>query len=201
MWEYLNKEGCVNMRTNEKKKSGCLSKFFKFFLIIIAIGVLLNLVNDTPIDSSKNTTVQQITTKAPTITATPYKTAAPTAMKTAAPTKEPKLEITLTYPTLGEYGRYYTFNEKVSKATAEDKETIIQCFIPAGNYTLTNEGKYPTFVFIYSEKTVISSSGWEEPAETWVSGMLQVGDSCEITIKENQYINLQENDVFKLIEK
>lgn len=149
-------------------------------------------------------------TAAPTATPTAKPTSTPTAAPTAtatvqptetvAPTAEP-LVITLKYPDLGEYGRYYTFNENVAKATAEDLNTVIQCFIPTGTYTLTNEGKYPTFVFIYSEETRITDAGWEEPVDAWSSGMLKVGDACEITIEEGHYIKLLTNDTFRLVQK
>lgn len=208
-------------RKQQKEKMGCLQRIWHgiislikgvliFFGILLVIGFIIG-------DSDKeNTEVEQpvvtetiTSTVAPTTTVKPtdIPTAAPTPtfseqpteVPTAIPTKEP-LEIILKYPELGEYGVYYTFNENVEKAEESDKETIIQCYVPAGDYTLTNEGKYPTFVYIYSKETVISSFGWEEPAETWVSQMLQVGDSCEIAVAENHYINLQQNDVFKLVQ-
>jgi hypothetical protein len=140
-------------------------------------------------------------TATPSVKVTTAPTLAATAIPTAIPTEAP-LEIVLTYPELGEYGVHYTFNANVEKAEESDKETIIQCFIPAGTYTATYEGNGPwSFVYIYSKETIISDFGWEEPADVWVSQQLKPGESCEIAIKEGYYINLQQNDVFKLVKK
>lgn len=176
-----------------KKTPGCMTRIFQFFFIFIVLAVLFGVGSD-----GNETTTSSGGTIRPTATA--KATQKPTAAPTIEPTAEP-FTIRLESPNLGEYGKYYTFNENVAKAEDSDKETIIQCFVPAGTYTVTNEGKYPTFVFVYSAETVISEDGWEEPAETWGSSMLKVGDSCEVTVKEGHYINLQENDVFKLIQK
>lgn len=108
---------------------------------------------------------------------------------------EETLEIVLAYPELGEYGRYHTFNEDT------DAETIVQYFVPAGVYTVTNVDRSPwTFVYTYSNETQITNAGWEEPAESWVSPMLKVGESCEVTIPEGWYIELQEKDHLKLVQ-
>ena len=176
-----------------KKKPGCLTRLFQFFFIFIVLAVLFGAGNDgTETTTSTGGTIRP--------TATVKATQKPTAAPTVEPTEE-LFTIRLVSPELGEYGKYYTFNENVAKAEDSDKETIIQCFVPAGRYTVTNEGKYPTYVLVYSEKTVINEDGWEEPADTWGSSLLKVGASCEITVKEGHYINLQENDVFQLIQK
>ena len=212
-----------------KKKPGCIGRIFRLFIILVLIGAVFGAFGDKK--ETKDAPVQTINQKTdslvetpdantpipehtstpssvPTSTPTAEPTEKPTAEPTEKPTSEPtntpekeSSEINLEYPDLGEYGTYYTFNEKVKKAEESDKETIIQCFVPAGEYALTNNGKYPTFVYIYSKDTVISEDGWEEPAETWSSKMLNVGDTCDITIEEGHYINLQENDVFTLIIK
>ena len=208
-----------------KKKPGCIGRVFRFFIILVLIGAVFGAFGDSK--ETKNTPVQSNDLKTETLVETPVAntpipeiTPTPTSVPTSTPTYEPTSdqteeptaeptntpdeevsEIKLEYPELGEYGTYYTFNENVKKAEEIDKETIIQCFVPAGEYTLTNNGKHPTFVYIYSKDTVISEDGWEEPAETWSSKMLNVGDSSDITIEEGYYINLQENDVFTLIKK
>lgn len=204
-----------------KQRRGCLGGFFRiiwklikafvFFVgafVILAIVLALN-SNDAekaPAPSKVPTAISTIqkSTPAPTKAQTQKPTATPTIAPTPTPTVKPTekpIVIQLAHPALGKYGKYYTFNENVAKAEDSDKETIIQCFVPAGRYTVTNEGKYPTYVLVYSEKTVINEDGWEEPAETWGSSLLKVGASCEITVKEGHYINLQENDVFQLIQK
>ena len=169
----------------------------KWPIILLALILLAAIGNSNSTDDSNTTATT--TTKKPAITQSATNTPVPDTKATEQP--DAPLTITLRYPELGEYGEYYTFNQNVEKAEASDKETVIQCYVPAGKYTLTNEGNHPTFVFIYSRKTVISSMGWEEPAESWASQMLQVGDSCDIEVKEDHYINLQQNDVFRLIEK
>ena len=194
-----------------KRSGSCLGKLLKKICVLLfCLCVFATIIGDD--DDANTASTATKATAAPTAALTSAPTKAPTEQPTTIPTKKPTeaptsvpteapLVIVLTYPELGEYGEYYTFNANVAKAEESDKETIIQCYVPAGKYTLTNEGQYPTFVFIYSRKTVISSFGWEEPAETWTSQMLQVGDSCDIEIKEDHYINLQENNVFKLVQK
>lgn len=182
---------------------GCLQRVwhfirgaFIFFVILLVIGFV---VGDS---GNKNTTAKQpIVTEPVTATVAHTATAKPTETQTAAPTKEP-FEIILRYPELGEYGVYYTFNENVKKAEESDKNTVIQCFVPAGVYTVTNIDCSPwTFVYTYSKKTVITDAGWEEPADGWVSSMLKPGESCEVTIPEGWYIELLENDHFKMVLK
>lgn len=173
--------------SNQKKR-----KWPTILLALILFAVVGN--SNSKDDANTSTTTA---TKKPAITQSATNTPVPEVKATEQP--DVPQTITLRYPELGEYGEYYTFNQNVKKAEETDKETIIQCYVPAGKYTLTNDGNYPTFVFIYSRETVISSMGWEEPAETWSSDMLLVGDSCEIEVKEDHYINLQQNNVFTLV--
>lgn len=182
----------------KKSRSGCLVVIILFLLIGSRFGSI-----ETKTVTPSATATKAAVTATPTVTTTKQPTTEPTIKPTATPTTEPTAEplvIYLRYPELGEYGRYYTFNATVEKATKEDMNTVIQCFVPVGTYTLTNEGKYPTFVYVYSEETQITSAGWEEPADGWVSKMLQVGDSCETTIEEGYYIKLLDNDTFKLVQ-
>jgi hypothetical protein len=171
----------------------CLEKVLKGILAFICLILLVTFISG---DDEKEATPTTTT-----ITATRKPTQAPADAHTVAPT-EKHLEITLEWSKLGEYGKYYTFNENVEKAEESDKETIIQYFVPAGDYIITNVDRSPwTFVNMYSEKTVITNSGWEEPAEGWVSEMLKPGDSCEITVNEGYYLELHDNDHFKLVQK
>lgn len=209
-------------RKQQKEKMGCLQRIWHGIIrlikcVLIFFGILLVIGFIIGDSDKKNTTVEQPTatavitstvvptttakpTESPTVAPTPTFTKSTTEAPTATPTKEP-VEIILKHPELGQYGVYYTFNEKVEKAEESDKETIIQCFVPAGVYTVTNVDRSPwTFVYVYSKETIITDAGWEEPAETWVSPMLKVGESCEVTIPEGWYINLQEKDHFKLVQ-
>lgn len=177
-----------------KKKRGCGSLIFVCLVFVATLGVLGG--------DSGSSTPKATTTKAAIVTKIPSVTISekPTAKPTVKPTEKP-LEIYLRYPELGEYGRYYVWNLFAERATKEDMYTVIQCFVPPGTYTVTNVGRYPTCVFVYSKETIITDVGWEEAVDGWASGILQVGDSCEVTVKEDYYIKLLQNDNFKLVQK
>lgn len=189
------------MKQQEKRSGCCLVKLVKWFLCFLVFSVVIALFvgNDSTKDTVEPTAAVTSSTATATVTEAPTET--PTDKPTETPTAEP-FEIVLKWPDLGEYGVYYTFNENVKKAEESDKNTVIQCFIPAGVYTVTNIDCSPwTFVYAYSKETVISEDGWEEPADGWVSSMLKPGESCEVTIPEGWYIKLLENDNFKLVLK
>lgn len=169
----------------------------KWPIILLVLILLAAIGNSNSKDDSSATTTT--TTKKPAITQSATNTPVPDTKATEQP--DAKQTITLRYPELGEYGEYYTFNQNVEKAEESDKNTVIQCYVPAGKYTATNESKYPAFIFIYSRETVISSMGWEEAAECWQSDMLQPGDSCDIEVPEGHYIKLLQNNVWKLVER
>ena len=177
-----------------KKKRGCGSLIFVFIVFVATLGVLgADSGSSTP---KATTTKAAIVTKIPSVTISEKPTAKPTVKQTEKP-----LEIYLRYPELGEYGRHYVWNLFAERATKEDMYTVIQCFVPPGTYTVTNVGRYPTCVFVYSKETIITDVGWEEAVDGWASGILQVGDSCEVTVKEDYYIKLLQNDNFKLVQK
>lgn len=174
----------------KKERSGCcLGKLFKWIVYGFALMVVLALFGS--VNGDKDVAQPTAEVKAATSTAAP----------TAAPT-EKRLEILLKYPELGEYGKFYTMNEKVEKAEESDKETITQYFVPAGTYTVTYEGRSPwSYVNVYTKETIITEYGWEECADCWISEQLKPGDSCEVTVPEGWYIHLNENDVFRLVQK
>lgn len=175
--------------SNQKKR--------KWPIILLALILLAVVGNSNSNDTA--TTSTTAATKKPAMTQSATNTPVPEVKATEQP--DAPLTITLQYPELGEYGEYYTFNQNVMKAAESDKNTIIQCYVPAGKYTATNEGNYPAFILIYSRKTVINSSGWEEAAECWQSDMLQPGDTCDIEVPEDYYIKLFQNNVWKLVEQ
>lgn len=181
-----------------KKKGGCGSLVFVFIVFFATLGVL---GGDGGSSTPKATaTKAAIVTKIPSVTISEKPTSKPTTKQTVEPTEKP-LVIYLRYPELGEYGRYYVWNLFAERATKDDMYTVIQCFVPPGTYTVTNVGRYPTCVFVYSKETIITDMGWEEAADGWASGILQVGDSCEVTVEEGYYIKLLQNDNFKLVQK
>lgn len=167
--------------------------------IILLVLILLSAIGNSK--DADDSTATPAATKTASVTQSATNTPVPVSDTSATVQPEEPLTITLKYPELGEYGEYYTFNKNVKKAGASDKNTVIQCYVPAGKYTITNEGNYPAFVFIYSRKTVINSSGWEEPAEYWQSDMLQPGDACDIEVPKDHYIKLFQNNVWKLVER
>lgn len=167
--------------------------------IILLVLILLSAISNS--NDKDDSAVTPAATKTASVTQSATNTPVPVPDTNATIQPEEPLTITLKYPELGEYGEYYTFNKNVKKAGASDKNTVIQCYVPAGKYTITNEGNYPAFVFIYSRKTVINSSGWEEPAEYWQSDMLQPGDTCDIEVPKDHYIKLFQNNVWKLVER
>ena len=177
-----------------KKKRGCGSLIFVFIVFVATLGVL---GGDGGSSTPKATaTKAAVVTKIPSVTISEKPAAKPTVEPTANP-----LVIYLRYPELGEYGRYYVFNAFVEKASKEDMNTVIQCYVPAGTYKVTNLSRYPTFVYTYSKETHITSAGWEEPVEGWASEMLKPSYSCEVTIEEGHYIKLLDNQHFMLVQK
>lgn len=167
--------------------------------IILLVLIMLSAIGNSK--DKDDSAVTPTATKTDSVTQSATNTPVPVPDTSATVQPEEPLTITLKYPELGEYGEYYTFNANVAKAEESDKHTVIQCYVPAGKYTVTNEGNYPAFIFIYSRKTVISSFGWEEAAEYWQSDMLQPGDTCDIEVPEDHYIKLLQNNVWKLVER
>lgn len=107
-----------------------------------------------------------------------------------------KLAFDLVAGELGEYGVPVTFN----KGT-DNEETITAYHIPAGEYTATNIGKYMTQLSIYSDETHTTESGYEEPAETILTKLIDVGATETFTIADGQYIELQEPASFRIEQK
>ena len=188
----------VNGTVKVKKQPGCFTRVIQVFIVFVIISAFAGATNDNEDSSSNGTTIQETHTAKATAAPTMEPTAAHTVEPTIAPTAAP-FTIYLEFPNLGEYGRYYTFNENVEKAEESDKHTVIQCFVPAGTYIVTNEGKYPTYVHCYSAETVYTDDGWEEPRWAYGSSRLDVGDSCKVTVKSGYYIKLLDNDIFKLV--
>lgn len=176
-------------RAMKKERSGCcLGKLFKWIVYGFALMVVLALFGS--VNGDKDAAQPTATVKASTSTAAP----------TATPTEE-KLEILLAYPDHAGYGKWYTFNLGVEKATDADRTKKLQCFVPAGDYVVTNESKYWACVYVYANETAISEEGWEEHTDGWASPILKAGESCDITVPEGWYVLLQEPNIFRLVQK
>lgn len=93
-----------------------------------------------------------------------------------------------------EYAEVLTLN----KGT-EFEETQYVYYLPAGTYTVKNVNeKYPAQINVYSRETHINEAGWEEPSETIFAKLLQVGESVEVGIKEDEYIEIHEPDILEM---
>ncbi len=106
--------------------------------------------------------------------------------------------IVLAHGSLDEYSKEITLN-----AGTSEEATYIGYFIPAGTYTVTNIGKYMDQVTVYADGIQKNDAGWEEPITDGVPRpiVLDVDQSGEITIGENQYVKLGENSLLKFVAK
>lgn len=93
----------------------------------------------------------------------------------------------------GNYGKLITYN----KGT-EFEETFYAYYVPVGTYTVTNKGKYMSQINVYSDEIVKNEDGWEEPKDTAVVKLLNVGKTVTITVKKGQHIEIAEPSVFLL---
>ena len=78
---------------------------------------------------------------------------------------------------------------------------MIAYHIPAGEYTVTNIGKYMNQFNIYSDEIHKTEEGVEEPAESIFVKLIDVGASEDFTITDNQYIKIVEPGKFKIKQK
>lgn len=102
--------------------------------------------------------------------------------------------ITLIAGENNEYAELLTMN-----AGTEFEETQYVYYLPAGTYTATNINEnYPGQINVYSRDISVNEEGLEEPAETFFVKLLQVGESTEVTINKDQYIEIHEPDQFEL---
>lgn len=92
-----------------------------------------------------------------------------------------------------EYAEVLTLN----KGT-EFEETQYVYYLPAGTYTAKNVSIYPSQINVYSRETHINEAGREEPSETIFVKLLQVGESVEVSIKEDEYIEIHEPDILEM---
>lgn len=104
-----------------------------------------------------------------------------------------ELSFTLTAGEAGEYGQLITYNKDT-----EFEETFYAYYIPEGTYTVTNVGEYMSQLSVYSNETVITDAGWEEPESTGDVKSLDVGESDTITVEEGQHVEIMEPAEFEL---
>lgn len=103
--------------------------------------------------------------------------------------QEPGYEVEYSfYLKAGEYGRYgrdLTYN----KGT-EFEEKLIAYYIPAGQYAITNAGKYPDQVNVCSDKTIYED-GVQYPKDA-KAYLLNVNETKFITVDEGYHIEIME---------
>lgn len=78
----------------------------------------------------------------------------------------------------GEYGSTIDLN---------GEERVVY-HIPAGDYEVTNNGQYANQFNIYTDETVTTDEGYQEPADTIFVELIDAGESAEFSIEDGQYI-------------
>jgi len=58
---------------------------------------------------------------------------------------------------------------------------------------------YSAQISVYSRGIHVTEEGWEEPKEFIFAKVLSAGESTEITIGEDQYIEIHEPDIIELL--
>lgn len=159
-----------------------------WFWVIVAVVVSFIIVGLNP---EKNETAEaNIPAQTVPATIVPATTTPKTSAPIATVAPESSLRFTLTAGEKGEYGELMTLNKDT-----EFEETQYVYYIPAGVYIATNCGEYTDQISIYSREIVITSEGWEEPAETFGAHLIQPGETAEMHIEENQYIEIHEPSI------
>lgn len=93
----------------------------------------------------------------------------------------------------GEYGELITLNKDT-----EFEETYYVYRIPAGTYTVTNAGEYPSQFNVYGDTICKTEEGWDELSDSYYVKVLEVGGSDTVTISDGQIIEIHEPGHFKL---
>lgn len=93
----------------------------------------------------------------------------------------------------GDYGKPLTYN----KGT-ELEETVYAYYVPTGQYTVTNIGEHTSQINVYSNETTTTDAGWKEVSESFDVKRLNVGESAEIDVGDNQHIEIAESSAFKM---
>lgn len=174
----------ISKKCKKCPKCGAKNKkpFYKnisFWLIVLFIvGAIGSCGSDTEAEPTPTT---------PTITQTP------TTESIAEAVTEPALTIELVAGEAGEYGELFTVNKDT-----EFEETYYIYHIPAGTYSVTNNGEYMSQFNVYSDEIVKNDSGWEEVAESFYVKVLDVDASDTFTIADGQHIEIQEPAKFTL---
>ena len=183
----------------KKKTSGCLVAI----LIVIGLSCLSALSgnhnknngqhssapNEPTVTTAVSTTVTEPSTTAAE-TAAPEESSAESQTESTAEEAEP---IRIVADEENEYSEEYTLN-----AGTDMPDTNIVYFLPAGRYKVTNVGDYRNQFNVYSRETHITDEGWEEAADSLPALLLEPGESQEVTIPEDYYIEIH-GGAFELV--
>lgn len=107
---------------------------------------------------------------------------------------EEQKTITIVAGEKNEYAELFTLN-----AGTEFEETQYVYYIPVGTYTAKSLSDYSAQISVYSRGIHVTEEGWEEPKEFIFAKVLSAGESTEITIGEDQYIEIHEPDIIELL--
>ncbi|MBE6156322.1 MAG: hypothetical protein E7161_01060 [Firmicutes bacterium] len=97
---------------------------------------------------------------------------------------------TLQWNSLGEYGKYDTY----------DGEKYIRFYVPSGTYIVKGLNKN-SILFIEKKKIYKNSSGYDESQTVKKITLSKIGDKEEITIKSDECISLVNNSYVSLQKK
>lgn len=180
----------------KKKKNGCLIAI----LVVLGLSLLSAITGNHRKETNQDTTATKepsVTTTASIIETEPVTTASETTAPEESSTEilettEDIHSIRIVADEENEYSEEYTLN-----AGTDLPDTNIVYFLPAGRYEVTNTGKNRNQFNVYSRETHIVD-GWEEPLYTPVVELLDVGESAEIEIPEDHYIEIHGGE-FELI--
>lgn len=169
-----------------------MKKFFTRKNIIIAVVVFFVLaaiggINKPKSDTSTNSNQAQ---EQKSEQSTEQKAADERAQDTKEEQQPQKLEFTLTTDKPGDYGKEITINEGTSSA-----KTLIAYYVPAGTYTVKNNGKFATQITVYTSdlKQQKDSTGatYNEQvgSPTQKPVVIKKGESAEITVASGEYVS------------
>lgn len=87
----------------------------------------------------------------------------------------------------GEYGTLITMSEGTDM-----EESFYVYYVPAGTYTVTNEGEYMTQVNVYEGFARNNETGYDEYTATGDIKLIDSGETATIEVPEGWFIEIQE---------
>lgn len=107
-----------------------------------------------------------------------------------------EIQVQITAGESNEYAESLTLN-----AGTEFEETQYVYYLPAGRYDVTNLSETTEQISLYSRETHVTEEGWEEPAESIFSAVLDAGETTEMIIGDDQYIEIHEPAIIEVKSK